>query len=568
MPVPITCPHCRSTYEVDDSVSGRRVRCKDCDSAFRAVADLAADEQSADRLHLSPSPPVGAEAGGVAAPEPGLGVKKPAGRSRRGLVLGTLASLALIAGAVAAAWYLLVPVILGPPALRYRWRGVPLAYRVRVEADWGKFIEVTDGTCVLDAQKDDRSTGWMGERIFTLTYRTTAATVRQQKGDGPPPGPQPTPPTTASGSMPLDAAGRHPLDRGTRLFPYLLGDMVSFLLIPLPDDGHTTWYGGGICPVAPASRFGGNGRPVPAFGYTLGGSRMATEQAVYTRSRWHFREVVLHQHYEMKMPPAGTAPGAELVGDGTITFAIADGVPRALAFTGTYTGADAPAPVPLTVTYTLLAGEERDAALRPPPAAPTPPPVPGVAVNVTELLRQLKDESKRERERAVRELARGKVEADRRAEVSRALAALLADADESTVRDIVRALAVWGDRQAVPALLPLVEDPSVFVRHQAIETLGRLNDERAAEPIARRLVHFGDQHEAEQALRQLGPKAEMALHPLLRERDSSVRSVACRLLEQIGTERSKAVIEQATTDPDPFVQSDAAAALRAITARR
>jgi HEAT repeat protein len=112
-------------------------------------------------------------------------------------------------------------------------------------------------------------------------------------------------------------------------------------------------------------------------------------------------------------------------------------------------------------------------------------------------------------------------------------------------------------------------------RGDAMKALGRLKDERAAEPIAERLEDFFDRHGAEEALKQMGLVAEKAVLARLDHPDWQVRIAVCDVLGVIGTRQSIPPLEKvvaAGKDPfsgqNHFVAKKAEEAIKAIKARQ
>ena len=131
----------------------------------------------------------------------------------------------------------------------------------------------------------------------------------------------------------------------------------------------------------------------------------------------------------------------------------------------------------------------------------------------------------------------------------------------------LKALGIWGSQENVPALLKFVNDSDLFVRHETFTALGHIGDERAAVPLAQRLVVFEDQHEASQALQKLGSKAEKVVLPYLQNSEWVVRAEVCEILAKIGTKESKTALEAASNDSNGLVAMKAKEALAALAAR-
>jgi predicted Zn finger-like uncharacterized protein len=154
---------------------------------------------------------------------------------------------------------------------------------------------------------------------------------------------------------------------------------------------------------------------------------------------------------------------------------------------------------------------------------------------------------------------------EHREEVRKALEAHINDPDIFLRGDIIEALGVWGNKESVPLLLKALNDE--HARSAAIQALGRLKDERAVEPLAERLENFFSRHDAEEALKAMGPMAEKAVIPRLRHHDDGVRGSACEVLRAIGTKESLPALQVVVDEKNFFISPKAEEAIRAIKAR-
>jgi hypothetical protein len=191
---------------------------------------------------------------------------------------------------------------------------------------------------------------------------------------------------------------------------------------------------------------------------------------------------------------------------------------------------------------------------------------------VTRALYRLRSADPHKRAEAVRKL-KETLPDERRAEVVKALEPLLNDTDFFTRRDVIGALGVWGTRDTVPLLLKVMREKET--RGEAMKALGRLKDERAAEPIAERLEELSDSHRAAEALKSMGPVAEKAVLARLNHHDLQVRITVCEILGAIGTKQSIAPLEKVIaagkdiSDGIAFIVAHRAKeALKAIKARQ
>ena len=154
----------------------------------------------------------------------------------------------------------------------------------------------------------------------------------------------------------------------------------------------------------------------------------------------------------------------------------------------------------------------------------------------------------------------------------KALGPLLKDRDHRTQAAAFKALKdVWLHKEAVPFLIAALDDNSPLGggnHAQAMEMLVSLKDERAIEPIARRLGNFFERGAAVTALKAMGPIAEDAVLKYLSHRGFDVRSEACNILGAIGTQKSVVQLERLIAAMPLDISAGAARnALSAIKAR-
>ena len=196
---------------------------------------------------------------------------------------------------------------------------------------------------------------------------------------------------------------------------------------------------------------------------------------------------------------------------------------------------------------------------------PVEPQPPAGADAITRALFGLKSSNNDKQKQAVQQLARMTPRNERRDEVQEGLRPLLDHHDTFLVHDVIKTMASWLTPETVPALIPKTTDHRFDVRWLALETLGKLRDPRAAEAIAARLKDDGIK--SEPALRELGPAAEPAVIALLRSPDADVRRKACTVLKDIGGRETLTFMSKARPDPDTGVRMAAQEAMAAIAGR-
>jgi HEAT repeat protein len=113
-----------------------------------------------------------------------------------------------------------------------------------------------------------------------------------------------------------------------------------------------------------------------------------------------------------------------------------------------------------------------------------------------------------------------------------------------------------------------MEESALLVKLAAIDALGNLKDERAAEPLAKLVTEPGPRVQAVKALQSLGSKAEAAEIALLAHAEPEVRLEACRLLKNAGTDASLAALQTAAQDDNKSVAQAAKDAMAAIANRK
>ncbi len=163
---------------------------------------------------------------------------------------------------------------------------------------------------------------------------------------------------------------------------------------------------------------------------------------------------------------------------------------------------------------------------------------------------------------AIKSLAVG-VPEDRKSEVARALLPLLEVNDVFTVSVTMKTLSALKAPEAVPALIAKLDDEQH--RREAMQALGRLGDPGAAEAIASRLKVGWPA--ATEALIALGPAAESAVIPALRDPDAFARRQACEVLSKIGTAETVKAMRALPADSDGVVRMKANETMREILSR-
>jgi len=197
---------------------------------------------------------------------------------------------------------------------------------------------------------------------------------------------------------------------------------------------------------------------------------------------------------------------------------------------------------------------------------PKPTPIDDAAIDAA--LADLKRADRMLVSKGAQTLARAVPVEKRRAEVAKALEALLAERDPFARKEAIAALGGWGTPQTVPKLIAVLNEDDVFSQMAAIEALASLKDERGAEAIAKLLPQQQLRHQAKEAMLAFGPVAEKHVSALLKHKDWTMRMEACDILAEIGTALSLEPLKLAADDGNDLVSRKAEDALRAVQGRK
>jgi twitching motility protein PilT len=136
---------------------------------------------------------------------------------------------------------------------------------------------------------------------------------------------------------------------------------------------------------------------------------------------------------------------------------------------------------------------------------------------------------------------------------------LLADADDETRAAAIGIASVFDDARIVPSTIPLLKDTDWWIRIAAADTLGRLKDSRAVEPLVAALADEDVRWTAVEALGRIGdPRALNALGKVLADPHPNVRIEVLEALKGFAHPQVPQVLMKvATGDADRNVRSHA-----------
>ena len=140
---------------------------------------------------------------------------------------------------------------------------------------------------------------------------------------------------------------------------------------------------------------------------------------------------------------------------------------------------------------------------------------------------------------------------------------LLGDADDETRAAAIGIASVFDDARIVPSTIPLLKDPDWWIRIAAADTLGRLHDPRAVEPLIAALDDADVRWTAVEALGRIGdPRALNALGKMLADPAPNVRIEVLDALKGFAHPQVPQVVTKvATSDADRNVRAHALAIL-------
>jgi predicted Zn finger-like uncharacterized protein len=148
-----------------------------------------------------------------------------------------------------------------------------------------------------------------------------------------------------------------------------------------------------------------------------------------------------------------------------------------------------------------------------------------------------------DRNRVLDYLAKAKPEEEVQPAVTAGLIPLLKDRNPDVASRTLRALATWENKDTIPAIIAVLDDPSptdraIDLRRQALGVLGKSRDERAIAAVAKRLMVDQERGNAAQALKELAatmkPMVEAELMKYVDNDNRAVRDEASNLLKQMG----------------------------------
>jgi S1-C subfamily serine protease len=152
----------------------------------------------------------------------------------------------------------------------------------------------------------------------------------------------------------------------------------------------------------------------------------------------------------------------------------------------------------------------------------------------------------------------------RRAEVAKALEPHITSKNIGVGGAALRGMMIWGGPENIPAIAAGTDN--VFTRNLAMQCLARFKDPAAAAALAKCLT-YGERQLAGAALKRIGPPAEEAVIPYLKNKDGWTVGEACGVLQVIGTPACIPALTEVANGDNVFNKASANNAIKAVNAR-
>jgi len=466
------------------------------------------------------------------------------------------------------------------PKLRYKFEpDRQYVYEVKIVATFNDSVETREGLSHLTVKTAI-------EQQFTLQHSGNLTTRRQATAGRPVFArpdfgsffPWADHPFARRGEFTLSATGKVIKTEVVTPLPYLLGDLEFLSLEEFPAEAQSKWEQKREVTITESepSRF-----PRPPFGRAPeNGVKRSAQEVVTFSIRQSSGDTVrlLKQDSLRSAEMVDGNPAYQLTGEGELVFDLKQGVfqSQSMKYTLTWSEKNVTVKIPVTVSCRLLDAKETEQRLQAQQAATAAAgaaaakanePKPLEAGEREKLLRDLKAKDEGTVRAAADRLSKAPAEGDPE-EFAAILSTLLADRSIWIRKSAATALVLWATTNSVPALRTATSDSDFWVRKAVMQALARFPSPENAQALAARLVELGERADAVKALQTMGPVAEPAVLPYLKDRDSWVRLEACKLLGHIGTTQSLPALEAFGANGQGFDKPESEKAIQAIQARK
>jgi hypothetical protein len=174
---------------------------------------------------------------------------------------------------------------------------------------------------------------------------------------------------------------------------------------------------------------------------------------------------------------------------------------------------------------------------------------------------------------ALHHLAQFRPDAANQAKVSKALNATLLEPTRGLSDESLKALRIWRSEENTDTLVKMLgpyAKGGMGRSARVIDFLGKLQDPRAAAPLAAGLDHDRERELVSRALKMIGPGVQDAVIPYLDSPSRATRIEACRILGEVGASTSLGALQKAFDNAggDNVLSNELAAAMQKIMARK
>ncbi len=168
---------------------------------------------------------------------------------------------------------------------------------------------------------------------------------------------------------------------------------------------------------------------------------------------------------------------------------------------------------------------------------------------------------------ALQKLAKEPVDPNFQKAVVLTMMSLFADPNASVRENALGVLGVWARPSDLHALRALLDNQNSSVRSAAIKALSKAKDLEVIDKIVALVEERPLEREVRTAVRNYGPAAEPALLKLLENGSDQARTLACLMLETVGTEKCLPELRDAQQSPDSRLKAAARKATRTLERR-
>lgn len=455
------------------------------------------------------------------------------------------------------------------PAWPYQFTvGERITYEVVIEVDTGDAVDThtVRPTLHVAGVQDANGTLKISDTQVAFRSKTKENTFRRRIRVPRRP-PFPTLRGFSEREVTVAADGTLVTEKGESQLPYALGDVIH-LLIPIhPAMGEETWTESAQTSISITSQW----PPAISPFRTNEVERLsATEEETWTVESATEKQVTLQRTYHLETSDQIEGePRLAMQATGTLQIDPRTGwlIERQDEVKFTVRSENLTVKYPLEIRVRRLSEEERQELLAKKDAAAAALVAPLTDEERTQALVALESENKTTVQQTLMKLHHKSPE-EPDEELAAAIANWMQDDQDFVRMNAAKALVNWGTIEEVPLLIEALEDSFFAVPMAAEEALGRLGDERAVEPLVARVRELRTRAGAVQALKKIGAPAEQGVQQLLDDDEWTVRYEACKLLAEIGSEKSLPLLEKlAAQDENGVVKRFAENAVNEIRGR-